>query len=103
MSCDEDKTRIKGVYGAPDFVVEVLSPSTRKKDIGIKIFKYKNAGVREYWIVNPDKKTIRVYDLTKEDAVSLYGFEDVVPVGIFEGKCMIDFARIYKRIAKFYK
>lgn len=100
--CDESKIRMDVVSGAPDLVVEVLSPSTRKKDTGLKLSKYKNTGVREYWVVDPDKMTILVYDLTKEDAVSLYGFDGQVPVGIFDGNCVIDFARIYKRIQQFY-
>ena len=100
--CDESKVRMDVVSGAPDLVVEVLSASTRKKDTGLKLSKYKNAGVREYWVVDPDKMTILVYDLTKEDAVSLYGFDGQVPVGIFDGNCVIDFTRIYKRIQPFY-
>ena len=54
--CDRDIVIRRCVYGAPDFVAEVLSPSTKKKDIYIKTQKFANAGVREYWMVDPDKQ-----------------------------------------------
>ena len=56
--CDLSKIHRTEIYGAPDFVVEVLSPSTKMKDILIKMRKYQNAGVREYWMVDPDKETV---------------------------------------------
>jgi len=59
--CDKDKIKEAGVYGAPDLVVEVLSPSTAKNDRGKKKDAYERAGVREYWIVNPADKTVEVY------------------------------------------
>ena len=55
--CDREKIQNRCIYGAPDFVVEVLSKSTRKKDLVLKLNKYMTAGVREYWLVNPDKKS----------------------------------------------
>ncbi len=54
--CDRDKIINRCVYGAPDFVVEVLSPSSTKRDTAIKLRKYKEAGVREYWMIDPDKR-----------------------------------------------
>lgn len=86
----------------PDFVVEILSPSTRKKDLYLKLHKYAAAGVREYWLVDPDKLKIMVYDL-QEDTTTLYTFNDQVPVGIFDGGCRIDFARIYEKIRFLYE
>lgn len=59
--CDKDKIKPDGVYGAPDLVVEVLSPSTVKNDRGYKKDMYEKAGVPEYWIVNPADKTLEVY------------------------------------------
>ena len=56
--------------------------------------KYKFAGVREYWLVDPDRKTIVVYDFENDDAIHMYSFRDKVPVGIYNGSCMIDFAPI---------
>lgn len=51
----------KNVFGAPDLVIEILSPSTRRKDKSLKYYKYFNAGVREYWTIDPDKKRVVVY------------------------------------------
>ena len=61
--CDRSKYRNGRVFGAPDLVVEVLSPSSRKKDMQIKLNKYYNAGVREYWIIDPEKKLLVQYDM----------------------------------------
>lgn len=100
--CDRSKLREMFVYGAPDMVIEVLSRSTAKRDKTIKREKYQNAGVREYWIVDPKKKRIYVYHFEKEDFSRLYSFEDQVPVGIFNGECKVDFVKIYKEVEFFY-
>jgi len=92
--CDRDKVRQKVVYGAPDLVVEILSASTRRKDMSIKLSKYAEAGVREYWLVDPEKKRILVYPLEQEDLPVIYGFQDRVPVGIFGGELAVNFPRI---------
>ena len=92
--CDRSKYTPQRIVGAPDFVVEVLSKSTKKKDMYIKASKYRFAGVREYWLVDPDRKTIVVYDFENDDAIHMYSFRDKVPVGIYNGSCMIDFAPI---------
>jgi len=59
--CDKDKIKRNWVEGAPDLVVEVLSPSTAKNDRGLKKDTYERAGVREYWIVEPSNRSIEVY------------------------------------------
>lgn len=64
--CDENKIGNKNITGAPDLVVEVLSPSTAKNDRLIKFNSYEKAGVKEYWIVDPYNQTIEVYLLEKE-------------------------------------
>ena len=92
--CDRSRFRNGRIFGAPDFLVEVLSPSTRKKDMQLKLYKYANAGVREYWMIDPDKKTIVVYDLEHEELPVIYGFEDKIPVTVWEGACVIDFKEI---------
>ena len=61
--CDKDKMKPNGIYGAPDLVVAVLSPSTATRDMGIKKDTYEKAGVKEYWIVDPLAKSIDVYHL----------------------------------------
>ncbi len=92
--CDKSKYTPARIIGAPDFVVEVLSRSTRSKDVFIKLGKYKNAGVREYWIIDPNRKTVMVWNFENEDEVTMYGFRDQIPVGIYGGECVIDFAEI---------
>lgn len=98
ICCDRDKILRSHVYGAPDMVIEILSPSTRKKDMGLKLKKYITARVREYWMVDPDKKKVVVYDLEHNELPVIYGFEDQVPVKIFDEKCQIDFSEIYSYI-----
>ena len=96
--CEKDNLTKQYLDGAPDLVVEVLSPSTRKKDMTIKTSKYANAGVREYWIVDPKKETVVVYEFSMEDEndaeIHFYTFESKVPVGIWNGECIVDFAEI---------
>ena len=82
--CDKDKLDDRGCNGAPDWIIEVTSPSDPQRDYGIKLFKYRTAGVREYWIVNPQKHTIMVYDFEKEERSNQYNFCDDVPVCIYE-------------------
>lgn len=88
--CDMDKLDRKGCHGAPDWLVEIVSPGSKKMDYIRKLFKYRTAGVREYWIIDPMKKMIKVYDFGR-DTETDYTFEDKVPVGIYED-FVIDFA-----------
>ena len=100
-----DRSKIKNgrrVFGAPDFVMEVLSPSTRKKDISVKTNKYVNAGVREYWIVDPEEKHVTVILTGAEDSdvrMKHYTFEEKVPVHIWNGDLAIDFKEVYEYYA----
>lgn len=98
--CKKDDFTEQYLNGAPDLAVEVLSPSTRKKDMTIKLNKYGAAGVREYWIVDPQKETVVVYKFNKEDDVDVafYTFENQVPVGIFNDECIVDFKEIKEYI-----
>ena len=71
--------------GAPDFVAEVISESTGKRDYTLKLRKYWNAGVREYWVIDPMKKKIVTYQFQGEEMdMKIFGFGDKVPVGIYE-------------------
>lgn len=96
--CDREKFTERAVFGAPDFVVEVLSPTTRKKDMTIKLNKYMNAGVREYWIIDPEKETIIVYENNQDEEddmqIHFYTFENQIPVSIWNGECVVDFTEI---------
>lgn len=94
--CDRDKFKDGRIYGAPDFVAEILSPSTARKDRYIKLSKYMNAGVRECWLVDPEQKRIYVHEWKREDAFAkTYTFDEEVSVGIFDGECKLDFREIY--------
>ena len=66
-----------------------------------QVHKYKNAGVREYWVVDHKNKTVIVHRLEDEDyKPEIYGFDAVIPVGISGGKCSIDFSRVLRRLTK---
>lgn len=81
--CDSSKLTEQGCKGAPDLVVEIVSPSTRNMDYNKKLFLYRTAGVREYWIVDKEKNMIMVYDFEK-DLYENYTFSDTVKVNIFD-------------------
>ena len=83
--CDKSKLIEKGCNGAPDLIMEVVSPSTQQMDYGIKLFKYRSAGVREYWIINPVTRIVNVYDLENEERTCQYSFNDEISVCIFNG------------------
>ena len=98
LVCDQSKNTGRCIYGAPDMVIEVASPSTRKKDFGKKLEKYVNAGVREYWIVDVKNRKVIVYDLGEDFGenmdLAIYGMDGKVAVGIYDGECKIDFEEI---------
>lgn len=94
-----DRSKIKGQYikGAPDLVVEILSPSTAVKDQREKLNLYQNSGVREYWIVHPTDHTVMVYRLREDGKYGtpdVYGEAEQVPVGVLEG-LQIDLQRVF--------
>lgn len=90
--CDTSKSNDQGCAGAPDWIIEVVSPGSQRIDYMVKLFKYRSAGVREYWIVDHHKNRIIVYDLQKDD-IREYTFADRVPVGIYDD-LEIDFSKI---------
>lgn len=81
--CDLSKLDDKGCHGAPDWIIEIVSPASRSMDYFVKLFKYRTAGVREYWIVDPAKETVAVYRFEQE-IMEEYAFHEDVPVGIYE-------------------
>ena len=81
--CDPDKLDEKGCHGAPDWIIEIVSPGSRMMDYHVKLFKYCNAGVTEYWVVDPEKKRITVHNFLRETTEE-YGLYDPVPVGIYD-------------------
>lgn len=83
VKCDTDKITPRGCIGAPDWIIEIVSPSNPGHDYITKLGLYHNAGVREYWIVDPQSKYIHVYNLEVED-LKVYSFQDTIKVGIYE-------------------
>ena len=92
--CDTQKAKRWGIMGAPDFVLEVLSPSTKRKDCIKKLDKYMEAGVREYWMIDPDQQKLIVYQFENEIYPAVYGLDEKVAPGIFHGKLQIDMSEI---------
>ena len=90
--CDSSKLNDKGCTGAPDWIIEVVSPGSRRTDYFTKLFKYRTAGVREYWIVDPDKNRITVYNFQSEDTAE-FSFADSVKAGIYDD-LQIDFSSL---------
>ncbi len=88
--CDPGMLDRKGCHGAPDWLVEIVSPGSMKMDYSRKLFKYRLTGVREYWIVDPMKKTVKACNF-EHDLEADYTFEDKIPVGIYSD-FVIDFA-----------
>lgn len=82
--CDSSKLDEKGCHGAPDWIIEIVSQSSKSKDYMTKLFKYRTANVREYWIVDPEKQMVTVYYF-ENDTVEQYNFGEEVPIGIYGG------------------
>ena len=81
--CDKSKLDDRGCNGAPDWVIEIVSPSSQRMDQLVKLIKYRDAGVREYWIVNPEKETVLTYFFEGEEDASQFSFTDDIPVRIY--------------------
>lgn len=91
--CDKSKLTDKGCLGAPDWIIEIVSASSRRMDYFTKLFKYRTAGVKEYWIVDPEKNRILVYNFESEN-IEDYTFTDSIKVGIYDD-LYISFSDIY--------
>lgn len=100
--CERKKILKRVLYGAPDFAVEILSPSNTRKEQAVKHQKYKNAGMREYWVVDPEEKRVEVYDFEHGEEQSIWTFMDKIPVHIFEEELKIDFAEVYQAVKLLY-
>ena len=90
--CNTEKLDSKGYHGAPDWIIEIVSPGSKQMDYFTKLFKYLAAGVREYWIVDPQKDRITVYD-SKSKTVNDFTFSDTVTAAIY-GDLHIDFSEL---------
>lgn len=92
--CNPCKRIHKRLFGAPDFAAEIISDGSRRKDMIIKLNKYMNAGVKEYWMIDPRDKKVYVWVFGDEDSFTTYTFEDDIPVAISHGLCTIPFAPV---------
>ena len=82
--CDPSKLDDKGCHGAPDWIIEIVSPGNPEHDYITKLGKYKTAGVREYWIVDPRRESITVYFFEGDVWAEHYRFSDAVPANIYD-------------------
>jgi hypothetical protein len=87
-------SKAEKILGSPDMVMEVVSPSSRGKDRVLKLNKYLENGVREYWIVDPEFQEILVYHFENTAKLMHYSFSDVIPLNIYDGKISVDFGEI---------
>ena len=94
--CNPSKLDKHGCKGAPDMVVEVLSPSTRRHDRLVKLGLYQRAGVREYWIVDPGNKTVQVLTLTNGLLLphEVYERDGVAKVNVLDG-CFVELSKVF--------
>ncbi len=89
--CNPDKLNDKGCNGAPDWIIEIVSPGSKQMDYFTKLFKYRTAGVREYWIVDPSKNLILVYNFDNSTS-DQYTLADTIKAGIYKD-LFIDFSQ----------
>ena len=92
--CDSDKIKRRGIMGAPDFILEILSRSTRRKDCIKKLQKYSDAGVKEYWILDPEKKFLLAYDFIHDNLPCIYPLTGAAGLALFDGELQIDLDEI---------
>ncbi len=96
--CDENKLDERGCKGAPDLVIEILSPYTAGKDMKIKRDLYERVGVEEYWLVDPTYKTLQVYKIGNDGKYGppqVYTNEEEVKVGLFTD-LVVDLIRVFE-------
>ena len=95
--CDLSKLDGKRCNGAPDFIIEIVSSGNPSDDYIRKLFYYKNYGVREYWIVDPRRKTVTVNYFEKDIVNVQYSFDSTVKVNIYDD-LYINFADVAKML-----
>ena len=94
--CDRTKLDKTGCKGTPDLVIEIVSPSTSSRDRLQKFNIYRQSGVREYWIVEPDEKKVSVHVLSNEDYITrIYDKTDSIPIRILDNS-KIDLTEVFE-------
>ena len=96
--CDQSKLDDRGCLGAPDWVIEIVSPGNTKKEIDDKYLLYQENKVREYWIIQPTDETLTVFDLKDEKYQfrKIYNNVDKAPVGIFP-EFDVDLVEVFRK------
>ena len=90
--CNPSQIDDKGCHGAPDWIIEIVSPSSERMDYVVKTFKYRTAGVREYWVIDKTLQKVTVFDF-ENDNMFEYDFTQKIPVLIYDGELEIDLSR----------
>ena len=96
--CDASKLDDKGCKGAPDVVVEIISPFTAKKDLEYKLKLYEKHRIPEYWVVHPHERTVMVYRLNEQnkyDHAEVYGQEDVIPLSLLDNILEVNLQSVF--------
>ncbi len=96
--CDKSKLDDRGAKGAPDLVVEILSPGTSRRDITVKFDLYQRHGVREYWILYPNERHLQLYQMGTDNrfgSPQLFGASELVPVPLF-GDFVVDMELVFR-------
>jgi len=96
--CDREKIDDKGCKGAPDFIIEIVSPGTVEKDMKYKLQLYEKHGVPEYWIVLPAERIVQVYKLNEKKRygrADLYFKDDTIPLQFKEALLEINLGHIF--------
>ena len=96
--CDHSKLDARGCLGAPDLIIEIVSPKNPKRDLKDKFDIYQEHGVREYWIVNPNDENVSVFFLDEKgkfQLVGMYAEDDKIPVNIFNGDLKVDLMEVF--------
>lgn len=97
--CSPEKVDDSGCHGAPDWIIEIVSPSSRSMDYYLKLAEYKKAGVKEYWIVDPAKETILIYSMESSDAPVICGLNHVVSPKLYRD-LEIDCSKLKTRLGQ---
>ena len=90
--CNLSKIDEEGCHGAPDWIIEIVSPSSERMDYVVKQFKYRTAGVREYWVIDKPLQKVTVFDF-ENDKMFEYDFTQKIPVAIYNGELEIELSR----------
>ena len=101
LVCDRSKIRKKGIAGAPDFVLEVISPSTADRDRYLKLGKYMDMGVREYWIIDTEKKLLLAYDFSGAQLTWVQALSGRKELAVFDNDLEIDLDGLRQIIEEF--